>query len=114
MIRHYRRDVKRHSAAIRVAANLPNIPLLSVGDMVQKMSYVALMDAIKEGFYWVYAPITVGWCNCADGKDVLTRSTWKDGVVCAGCIRMTRPIVILKTKRVKTMERFGCVVSKDA
>ena len=37
---------------------------------MQKMSYVALMDAIREGFYWDYVLITVGWCNYADGKDI--------------------------------------------
>ena len=58
-----RRGVRRHSVAIRVATNVPNIPRLSAGDMVQKMSYVALMDAIREEFYWDYVPITVGWCN---------------------------------------------------
>jgi hypothetical protein len=38
--------------------NVPNIPRFSAGDMVQKMSYVALMDAIREEFYWDYVPIT--------------------------------------------------------
>jgi hypothetical protein len=68
----------------------------------------ALTDALKEEFYWVYVPTTVGWCNYADGKDISTESIWKDGLECAGCIRITRPtVMILKAKKVNTMERFG-------
>ena len=79
------------------------------------MLYVALMDAIREEFYWDYVPITVGWCNCADGKDVLARSIWKNGEDFVGCIEMTwSMIAILKTKRVWRMERFDCVVLEDA
>jgi hypothetical protein len=78
------------------------------------MSYVALMDAIREGFYWDYVPIMVGWCNCADGEDASTRSTWNDGVECVGCIMMSRPIaIILKRKTVEAMGTYACVLSKD-
>jgi hypothetical protein len=42
----------------------------------------ALTDALKEEFYWVYVPTTVGWCNYVDGKDISTESTWKDGLEC--------------------------------
>ena len=74
----------------------------------------ASMDAIREGCYWDYALITVGWCSYADGEDASTRSTWKDGEECVGCIRMTRPIaMILKRKRVETMGSYTCVVSGD-
>ena len=34
----------------------------------------ALTDALKEEFYWVYVPTTVGWCNYADGKDIMDAS----------------------------------------
>ena len=94
--------------------NVPNIPRLSARDMAQKMLYTALMDAIREGFYWDYVPITVGWCNYVDGEDASTRSTWKDGVECVGCIMMTRSIaMILKRKRVETMGSYAGVVSGD-
>jgi hypothetical protein len=57
-----RKRRKKTLAVIRIATNVPNIRnRLSVGDMMLKMSHAALMDAIREGFYWGYVPITVGW-----------------------------------------------------
>ena len=55
-----------------VTTNVPSIHRLSVGDMMQKMSHAASGDAIREGFYWGYVPIMVGWCNY--GEDASTRS----------------------------------------
>jgi hypothetical protein len=67
-----RERCKKTLAVIRIATNVPNIwHRLSVGDMMLKMSHAAWRDAIREGFYWGYAPITVDWCNY--GEDESTR-----------------------------------------
>jgi hypothetical protein len=67
-----RKRRKKTLAVIQFATNVPNIRhRLSVGDMMLKMSHAAWRDAIREGFYWGYVPITVGWCNY--GEDESTR-----------------------------------------
>ena len=69
-----RKRPKKTLAVIRIATNVPRAQhpaRLSVGDMMLKMSHAAWRDAIREGFYWGYVPITVGWCNY--GEDESTR-----------------------------------------
>ncbi len=50
--------------------NVPNIPRLSARDMAQKMLYTALMDAIREGYYW----------ECPDHGGLVQLCRWR------GCI----------------------------
>src|SRR5210317_1054368 len=59
----------------------------------------------KGGILLGLCPDHGGLVQLCRWRDASTRSTWKDGVECVGCIMMTRPIaIILKRKRVKTME----------